>query len=330
MKKFTVLVVVALILSACAPLLPDSNRTPLPSRTPLRTNTPYPITRVVTHTSTGISNATGTSTSTGTPTPSFTPTRTFTPGTPVISETPTATLAFQPTPITPNSTLTLQAGYNEIDSQFQEFLKANIAFSAPETVKLNDTFTIELLLNPSLSQGELATHIVERGDLVTSTAQPGQLVNPQGGNVSVNTEEVEITKRMKADLISADPDAFGIKASHVDPEQVVSSTQTTVWRWSITAKKEGTKTLELVLYQLMKYDGKEFWPEVETYKANIVVKVTPVQRLRSVDWKWLVGILVTLLVIPAFWRWYDNKRKTQDNEVLPSKGGTKSRRKSRK
>jgi hypothetical protein len=98
---------------------------------------------------------------------------------------------------------------------------------------------------------------------------------------------------------------------HDNAEQVISSTETTTWRWSVTAEKEGSQTLELVIYQLVKYDGKEFWHEVETYKADIVVEVTLGDRIKSLDWYWIAGFIVTLIgVILGIWKWLDERKKS--------------------
>ena len=158
----------------------------------------------------------------------------------------------------PNPTLTLQAAYKEVDRQFESLLKANIAFNKPEKIKLDIPVSIELILNPSVSESALATQLIERGNFVTSTADPNLLLAPSGESVTIETSQIEITPRMKAVLLSQDPEAFTIKELHDSAEQVVSSVETTNWRWSVTAKKEGTQTLELVIYQLIKYDDKEF------------------------------------------------------------------------
>ena len=160
-------------------------------------------------------------------------------------ETPFPSNTKLPIPTT-NPTLTLQAAYNEIDQQFQNLLKANIAFNKPESMNLDETATVEFLLNPALSQSELATQVVMRGELATSTAEPAVLIAPGGGNVQVVTSEIEITDRMKAVLVSQDSQAFDIQAMHDNPEQIISTVDTTVWRWAVTARAEGNKTLELV------------------------------------------------------------------------------------
>jgi hypothetical protein len=162
-----------------------------------------------------------------------------------------------------------------------------------------------------MSQFALATQIVERGNFVTSTAEPNVLIAPNGETVTVATSQIEITPRMKAVLLPQDPEAFTVTEMHDNAEQVVSSVETTAWRWSVTAKKEGTQTLELVIYQLVKYDGKEFWHEVKTYKADIVVEVTLGNKVKALDWKWIFATLLIPLA-GGLWAWWKSRNKKAD------------------
>jgi len=77
-------------------------------------------------------------------------------------------------------------------------------------------------------------------------------------------------------------------------------------------EKEGSQKLTLVIYQLVKIGGEEHWPVVETYRADININVTLGQRLMMLDWKWVIGILVTALLIPALWRWIDKRNKEKE------------------
>ncbi len=216
------------------------------------------------------------------------------------------------TPQAPTNSIppTLAAIFSEIDIQFQNTLDSSIAFNKPTQMKKDETASIELILNPSLSESALATKLVDQSGFVTSTAEPNVLIAPNGETVTVTTSQVEITPRMKAELKPQDPEAFTVTEMHDNAEQVVSSVETTAWRWSVTAKKEGSQTLELVIYQLVKYDGKDYWHEVETYKANIVVEVALGDRVKSLDWKWIAGFIITLVgAIIGVWKWLDERKK---------------------
>ena len=216
-------------------------------------------------------------------------------------------------------TQTLQVVFEEIDSHFEKTLKSNIAFNKPGKMKKDETASIELILNPSLSESALATQMVERGAFVTSTAEPNILIAPSGETVTVTTSQIEITPRMKAVLLPQGPEAFTITEMHDNAEQVVSSVETTIWRWSVTAKKEGQQTLELIIYQLVKLDGKDYWHEVETYKADIEVEVTLVDRVRSLDWKWIAGFTITLGGASlGGWKWLDERKKKAEENKHPT------------
>jgi len=183
--------------------------------------------------------------------------------------------------------------FDDIDEQFRNTLKSSIAFNRPTEMEQDETAAIELVLNPSMSEAALATQIAQQ------QAEAG---------LAVETGEIEITPRMRARLFSQDENAFTIREMHEDAEQPISLVDTTRWRWAVTARKAGRQTLELIIYRLIKYDGKEFWREVETYKANIEVEVTISSWFQSLDWKWLAGAILIPLAL-ATWGWLLISRK---------------------
>jgi hypothetical protein len=188
-----------------------------------------------------------------------------------------------------NGPLTVQEQLAQIDQVLSQSMKSSFAYNSPSSMKLDDTAAIELLLNPSLTSEQLGSQITESG--------------------TVNSGSLDITPRMKAQLIAQDPEAFSIRSIPEDPIQLISGTETTRWEWLVTARKSGPQTLTLIIYRLIQYQGQDYWREVETYKANIQVNVTIGQLLGSLDWKWILGILLTAIAIPAFWRWNDHRKK---------------------
>jgi hypothetical protein len=218
-----------------------------------------------------------------------------------------------------HATLSLEEELARVQAELDKSLKGNFKYTAPASMKLNETLMIELLLNPSLSADELGTQIVESGGLVTSTADPGVLLTTDGAEVKVFGSEVEITPLMMAVLVSEDPQAFDIQRLHTDDIQPVGKNATTTWKWLITAREAGMQKLVLVIYKEVKIDNNGFWPPVETYRADINVNVPFVQRLLMLDWKWIAGVLATALLIPAFWRWYDQRKKQNDQAPKPKR-----------
>ncbi len=177
----------------------------------------------------------------------------------------------------------------QIDDILRQSIGASIAYNKPQSMQLDDTTTVELLLNPSLSPEALSTQVTASGQVASAS--------------------VQITPRMKASLLSDDAQAFSIQPEQDDPEQLVSGVETTRWAWRVTAHKRGVQGLTLILYRLVQFNGQDYWREVEAYRANIEVQVTIAQHIQSLDWQWIAGILVTALLIPAFWRWLDQRKK---------------------
>jgi hypothetical protein len=201
------------------------------------------------------------------------------------------------TPVAPTApgSLSVEEQLARIDEILKQSARASIAYNAPSEMQLDETVTIELLLNPSLSEEELKEQVTEPGTVQTSA-------------------NVEITPQMKAELIAADPQALAITPLHDDPIQVISGTETTKWSWFVNAKKEGIQKLSLVIYRLVKYEDKEDWRVVETYKADIQIRVTLLNRIRAMNWAWIVGPIVALLAIAAFRRWYDPRKPKIDSK----------------
>jgi hypothetical protein len=177
---------------------------------------------------------------------------------------------------------------NQIDVALRQQIRGSIAYNKPESMTLGQTATIELLLSPSLSKEQLGTQVTENGAVQIAT--------------------IEITPRMKAVLLSPLEEAFIIQPIH-EEVQLISASETTQWAWFVTAKKSGTQRLVLVLYRLVKYEGQDYWREVETYKADIKISIPFAQRVLSMDWKWIISILVALLSLPFFWRWSARRRR---------------------
>jgi hypothetical protein len=59
----------------------------------------------------------------------------------------------------------------------------------------------------------------------------------------------------------------------------------------------------------VKFDGQVYWREVESYTADIDVKVTLAQSLEAFDWKWIIGIAIPVLGVPSLWGYFANRKK---------------------
>lgn len=190
----------------------------------------------------------------------------------------------------PFPTVDLHAQLEQVDQALHQQISGSIAYNRPDSMDLGQTATIELLLHPSLSEGELSTQVSEPG--------------------SVQTATIEITPQMKAVLLSPLPEAFSIQPFQ-EEVQLISATETTHWSWAVTARKSGTQRLVLVVSRLVKYEGLDYWREVETYRADIQITVPLSQRITSVDWKWLISVVVAVISLPFVWRLFSRRRKSE-------------------
>jgi hypothetical protein len=92
----------------------------------------------------------------------------------------------------PPNPLNIENQLAQVDAILQQSARASIAFNAPSQMHIDETVTIELLLNPSLSPADLEKQISEPG--------------------TINTSRVEVTPLMKARLVPQDRSAFSVAA----------------------------------------------------------------------------------------------------------------------
>ncbi len=188
--------------------------------------------------------------------------------------------------------------------------KATFQYLVPLSLKLNESFLVELDMSRSLTGPELSTQIVTASALSTSTAEAGTLVAPEGPAVRLGGGEVEVTPFMQAKLFAETPGAFDIQPLHDNPIQYVDPTSTVKWQWVIHARKGGVQNLIFVIYQQAKSNDEAHWHTLETEKRVVQVNVTFAQRLGSLGWGWIGGILILLIAIPALWGW-NHRRKNK-------------------
>jgi hypothetical protein len=174
----------------------------------------------------------------------------------------------------PIEALAAEKQLTQVDEILKRSAQASIAYNAPSEMRVEETVTIELLLNPLLSEEKLKEQISEPGAVIAN--------------------EVEITPLMKARLVPQDKSAFSILARPDEDHaiQVISGTETTKWSWNVTAQKPGSQRLTISLSRLVKYNNAEYWREVGEYEADIVVQVTPLSWLKTSGWQWMAIILL--------------------------------------
>ncbi len=185
-----------------------------------------------------------------------------------------------------------------VDSILRRATQASMTYNVPAGMRLDETQIVQLVLNPVFSEQDLEQQVQQSDVVATGT--------------------IEVTPLMKADLKPYDPQAFVITPLHDSPEQPLSEQEPTRWQWQITAIKGGRQGMTLVLYRMIRYENREYWREVGTYSSQIVVHMTFWQRMRNVDWKWLIGLLLTSIFVPMLLRWWEaHLARSQEKRESP-------------
>ncbi|MFW6183380.1 MAG: hypothetical protein ACOC8X_06250, partial [Chloroflexota bacterium] len=143
-------------------------------------------------------------------------------------------------------------------------MEGSIAHNAPEEMDLDTLVEIELLISPSsqdTAPAQLAAEVTASGPVVSNTLQ--------------------VTPWMRAELNSPDPEAFHINPLHADSVQLLSNLESTQWRWTVQARKPGVQRLFVTVYRLVQVGDDDNWRTVETYRHEMLVRVSWQTRLAT-------------------------------------------------
>ncbi len=172
-----------------------------------------------------------------------------------------------------------------VDEAVKNLPWGNIAFTAPNSVRLESEYTIRLLLSQTISSDDLSDELA--------------------GHMPIEAARIQISNEMEAKLTG---DGFRIQPI-TNELQTVGREGRTEWKWSVVAIRKGQQHLHLVLSAVI-YLGDERKPHtVKTRHYVIAVNVTIGQRLKAF-WagygKW--GIAILLVPIARF-LWKRQKRR---------------------
>jgi len=174
--------------------------------------------------------------------------------------------------------------FGAIDQILEKLEFGNIAFNAPQSMNLNNTAMIQLLLGLAVPTDELKRMIEAEGEKVGA--------------------QIRVSDRMEALLTGPN---FAITA--VTPEiQAVSRSNITEWKWEVKPISKGRNYLHLTISSLLDVDGASTPRTIRTFDKIIDVEVTWHQRVFSFvenNWQWLW----TAILIPIVgWLWKRKKR----------------------
>ena len=167
---------------------------------------------------------------------------------------------------------------------------ATAVFTTPQSMRLEETTDIELLVNPSKNADQLQSELTEQG---------------QSGHAAT-----QYSKTMEAQLVS-----HGFNIAAVGPStQLVEAGRTTRWKWQIKPKEGGEQRLDLTLTAVLG-EGKDRIL-LQTLRRDIKVNVKFSQRasgwlsgLKDAQWLW-AAIIVPIGTLAIAW-WQRRKKKRQ-------------------
>ena len=187
-----------------------------------------------------------------------------------------------------NSNRTAKA--NPIDRILEEMDWGTIAFNTPETMSLEETRQIQLVLGPAQTRDQLERMIRAAG--------------------KVQSEEIKISDEMEANLSGSD-----FEITKVTPEkQAISRQEVTEWKWDVKAVQSGNHRLHLTLNVILQIEGDKVPRAIRTFSKEINVHVTwsqSISRFVSNHWEWLGATLVIPL---ATWLWSRRRKNSTRNE----------------
>lgn len=165
----------------------------------------------------------------------------------------------------------------------QRLGEGNVAFNTPSQMNVHETRTIQLLLSPKESIGDLEQKITDDG------ARAGL--------------SIRISQLMRARLVG---NGFDIRA--IDSEQQwIPQDGTTEWRWDITPTSAGTHELHLTLDAIVTVGGASASHSIRVFDRTIKVEVTLLQQAggfaqRNWQWLWAAIVVPVLGLVGAWWR----------------------------
>jgi hypothetical protein len=175
-----------------------------------------------------------------------------------------------------------------IDDILRSLEWGSIVFSAPERLRFEESSVVRVLLSPKQTESELTEQLRSKLQQMPHRQQ-------------IESATVRVSNRMRADLSGP-----GFDVQPLTPNvQAVRYESPTTWNWSVVPVKSGSKTLYLTVSALVDVAGEDTPITLKTYERQILVVITPRQRVTdfvSKNWQWLWATLLTPAAVYAWKR----------------------------
>jgi len=176
--------------------------------------------------------------------------------------------------------------------------EASYVFNTPNSVKIDNPFTIHFFLNPLDEPKKLEKKL----RLIISH-------EPYGKNQKIEAKRTKWNTKMRVTLTGQDFEITPVEGNTFDGIKTPNSDEDTSWSWSVKAKHDG-EALPLYLNiwcELPKELGGPL-EMIPTLTRYIRIDVTPIWILNTYweKWKWILGGIGTVLVT-AFGLWWKSR-----------------------
>lgn len=163
-------------------------------------------------------------------------------------------------------------------------------YSVPDKANIEDEIEVVLIVNPSVSQKDIAKSL--------------------GSNSTTGT--IAISKVLQARLDSNDFDI----ATLTPERQVIVHGKDTIWKWTLKPRSHGkNKRVRISVSAVVNVDGERTEAYIDTYTNVIAVEITPKQQAKrwfQSNWQWAWGALL----IPAFVYYRSRRKKTNLTKMV--------------
>jgi hypothetical protein len=180
-----------------------------------------------------------------------------------------------------------QNSASAVDDILKTMNWGNIAFNAPQSIRLKETAQIQLLLSFEQSIEDLRNAVTAAGE-------------KEGARI-------QVSNRMAARLTGPN---FQITA--ITPEQqAITSKGVTEWKWEIKSTTAGKQLLHLTLSALFNIDGAPSQRAIRTFDKTIEVQVTLAQQASEFivnNWQW-IWAAVLVPVCACLWKSVKARKK---------------------
>ncbi len=216
-------------------------------------------------------------------------------------------------PVTTTSGSDSEANFkhNLLDEMIAPLPQANFAFRAPDTMTVNESRDVVLLMSAGMARAAL------KDTIIFAFAEADR-------KGKISEDSVKYTQILEAELRGE-----GLDITPITPgKQLVGRQNYTRWVWSVKSREPGTKTLDVALNLVIEQGGREPMKHtIKTFKRKIFVHELKTNVFKTWFNVNLASILVGALLafFSAFFTYVFTKLSQKKNKTNRIKAAKKNR-----